>query len=572
MSTHYVLTYVTDTVIVFGVNVRCLVDRLNGVTAVCCVPVVVGIGRPVFSVIGMFAVNSANVTFAVVVIVLVRKLSFHGNIVLALSELEPVISIVLFVFGLALRMVTELISAIVANTVVVIIAFGVKSLKLCGNLVLTVGKGEPVVSFVLVVYGFALRMLTNLISAHVTNAVVSFKVYVLGFILLIVSYRMSTFNGVPVSRSAFFVYPLGFVKLVITELIFTNVTNTVVVFITVLVSGLSVLGDNRVVTGKLVPVMSFVLVIYVFFIGVIAHNVSALFTDTVVYRAFVVALSLHICSGVSADRRMPVTGFVISPHVRVEGVVLTAHIISARVTLAVFLALAVSLVYVSSLVNAGNVVSAGCSVPVILTVGCPSVALCIGVYVVVIPSADVTNAVIVDIGMIAFVLNWNSVVTVYSVPMLCIVVAPLRLVSVYVIVVPSADVAYSVVCFIYVSAVTAFNVVFAGRSIPMMRSIVGVIGLIGVLVIVVPFAHVTNTVVVLVLVRLAILGFYVTVTGGKEIVVSLVVGILFGIFVRAEYVIASFDVAFAIIVCVLVGTFYGSAAFVAFKILVLVLV
>lgn len=181
-----------------------------------------------------------------------------------------------------------------------------------------------------------------------------------------------------------------------------------------------------------------------------------------------VTLSFHgaVRSIVTADGRLPVLFLVPFPNFFVDSVIGTANVVFANVTFSV-----VVFVNVIGNINSGNVVSAVCSVPMLFLVGRPSV---------------------------------------------CVV-------CMLVIVVPGANVADTVGVFINVRAVSIFYVVLTGGSVPVMRSIVSVVGLIGVLVIVVPFAHVANAVVVLVLVRLAVLGVYVTVTGGKEIVVSLVV-------------------------------------------------
>ena len=230
VSAEYVLTYVTDAVVISGVNVILNVDGSNCVTAASRVVVVVLVVRPILCIKAMLTVLTANGTYAVVILVVVKRLEGLGNYVGTFGELKPVMSCVKVILVLALRMLTELIETNIADTVVVLVTVGVESLKLCGNLVLALGKLKPVVSLVRGVDVLALRMLTYLISAHVTSAVVSFNVGMLCFILLIVFYVMSTYGGMPMRCSAFLVCPSGIVKLVLAELIVTNVADAVVAF------------------------------------------------------------------------------------------------------------------------------------------------------------------------------------------------------------------------------------------------------------------------------------------------------------------------------------------------------
>ena len=251
-------------------------------------------------------------------------------------------------------------------------------------------------------------------------------------------------------------------------------------------------------------------------------NVAVIVFTHSTYDTFLVplvTLSFHgaVRSIVTADGRLPVLFLVPFPNFFVDSVIGTANVVFANVTFSV-----VVFVNVIGNINSGNVVSAVCSVPMLFLVGRPSVCL-VCMLVIVVPGANVTDAVVIEVGVLTLVLNVDGVRTAYVVPMLSFVVRPLCLIGVLVIVVPGANVADTVDVFINVRAVSIFYVVLTGGSVPVMRSIVSVVGLIGVLVIVVPFAHVANAVVVLVLVRLAVLGVYVTVTGGKEIVVSLVV-------------------------------------------------
>lgn len=514
MCAHYVLAYVTDTVVVKSVNVRRLVDRLNGVTAVCCVPVVVSIRGPVLSIKGVLAVNSANVTVTVVVTVLVKRLSFYGNYVVTLGKLEPVMGCILFVFGIALGVRAECELTNVTDTVCICVTVGVKSLKRSGNLVLALCKLVPVVVFVVRVFVIKLRMVTHLILTNVAKTVVAFFVYVISYVLLVNLYGMVTCRSVPVSCFVF--NPLGFVKLVVAELILTNVTDTVVTFfIYVRYNVRDVIG----VTGVSVPVAfstGFPNVL-VKFVNVIA-NVGAHSTcDAFAVHLVTLSFGSTVGSIVSAYGGMPVLFIIKSPYFFVVYVVRSTYVVFTNVAFAV-----VVFIKVLCNINSGNVVSAASCMPMFFFVRGPIYRI-VSVLVIVVPSTNVTETIVIDVKVITFCLNVYRVITVRIVPVLVFIVRPFGFVCMNVVIIPRTYVADTVVCLIHVSAVAALNVVSTGRCIPVMSSIVGVSRLIGVLMVVIPFANVTNAVVVSILVSFAILGIYVTVTGRKEIVVSFVV-------------------------------------------------
>ena len=158
----------------------------------------------------------------------------------------------------------------------------------------------------------------------------------------------------------------------IAVLIITYVTYTVKVFVAIRVRGLSVSRNYSMSTRELVPVVSCIVVVYVFTDDrMLAGYVSAFLTNTVVDLTVVVALSFHISGRVSADRGVPVTGFVPTPYVRVEGVVTCTYNVFANVTYTVFLTVCIKLIYVSGYVS-DNVVSAGSGMPVLCSVRDPT--------------------------------------------------------------------------------------------------------------------------------------------------------------------------------------------------------
>ena len=302
--------------------------------------------------------------------------------------------------------------------------------------------------------------------------------------------------------------------------------------------------------------------------------VSALFAYTVLYGAVIVTLSFHSgdIGGMSAYRRMPVTYFVPLPNVRIESMVGTAHVVSADVAFAIVVAESVNFVFVSFIINGRNVMSAYRSMPVTCFVSCPCITFCITMLVTVIPGANITDTVVVDVGMGTLVLGVYRVSAGRLIPVLGIVNGPFFLIGVYVVVVPSAVIAKSVAVSVQMLGETLLNTVSAGGSIPVVSQVVGVIFLIGVSVVVVPRTNVANAVVIEVGVLSLVLRFYITVAGVAEKVMSLVVGIFFLVFVGTECIIADFNIAFTVVVKVLVTAFYLSVALVALKVFILVLV
>ena len=90
--------------------------------------------------------------------------------------------------------------------------------------------------------------------------------------------------------------------------------------------------------------------------------------------------------------------------------------------------------------------------------------------------------------------------------------------------------------------------------------------------IVIPCTTVTYTVVVFILVKLLVLGLYVTVTGVFEEMILVIVRIFVGKIMLAENVIASANVAFTVVIFVLVLAVNLFSAEVAFEVFVVIYV
>ena len=238
-----------------------------------------------------------------------------------------------------------------------------------------------------------------------------------------------------------------------------SVTDTVVVFVSVRSKAL----DSRgVITSRSVPVIISVVRPF-FFVGMLVSGVvSAMGTDHILVKGM--SRSLHKCVCVSAKGRTPVRRFVPLPKVRIEGVVL-AYYVFAFVTKSV-----VVLVGVSLRVHIGNVVSAVCCVPVIVLILRPFCS--VGMLVIVVPSASVTDTVVVIVGVSGNVLLY-VVSAACRVPVILVVVRPGRFIYVSVIVIPVTVVADTVVVIVVVISKRALlDVVTAGNLVPVLIVVV----------------------------------------------------------------------------------------------------
>jgi hypothetical protein len=154
-------------------------------------------------------------------------------------------------------------------------------------------------------------------------------------------------------------------------------------------------------------------------------------------------------------------------------------------------------VYVSRLVGNGNVVSAYSIVPVIGLIKGPSII--VGVLVIVVPRASVALAIVVLIIVKSLFGRLNVMGTGGIAPVENGVEGPFFRIGVHVIVVPSASVTDAVCVYVIVRGfVFGFNVVSAGNRLPVVNRIVRPFCSIGVLVVEVPLtkSDVTDSVVI----------------------------------------------------------------------------
>ena len=148
LAAYVVATCITEAVIVF-VCVSYHSVFGNYVAASELVPVVSLVGFVyVITYDGMLTVNTADLTYTVVVVIGVRSLSVCGNFVVALGEAIPVMSSIFVEHLGILRMRAELVEANVANAVAVAVAVLVESLENVRNYVLTFCELVPVIIFV----------------------------------------------------------------------------------------------------------------------------------------------------------------------------------------------------------------------------------------------------------------------------------------------------------------------------------------------------------------------------------------------------------------------------------------
>jgi hypothetical protein len=154
---------------------------------------------------------------------------------------------------------------------------------------------------------------------------------------------------------------------------------------------------------------------------------------------------------------MPMLFIIISPYFFVVYVVRSTYVVFTNVAFTV-----VVFIKVLCNINSGNVVSAASCMPMVLFVRGPIYRI-VSVLVIVVPSTNVTETIVIDVKVITFCLNVYRVITVRIVPVLVFIVRPFGFVRMNVVIIPRTYVADTVVCLIHVSAVAALNIVSAGR-------------------------------------------------------------------------------------------------------------
>ena len=215
-----------------------------------------------------------------------------------------------------------------------------------------------------------------------------------------------------------------------------------------------------------------------------------------------------------------------------------------------------------------DIVSAGGLIPVIFCIEFPEVFV-VGMFMAVVPCANVAVTVVVCINVISLVFYVNAVITGNCVPVIGFILCPFLRECVLVIVVPKATVADTVVVSITVCfKVLTCNVVSAGNCIPVIILVVRPFSSKSVLVVVVPFANIAYAIVVFINVLFLVLRLDVAFADGLKIVVGSVVRVFVVEFVLTENVIAGFDVAFTVVIVISVDASYIHAALIALEIFV----
>ena len=243
-------------------------------------------------------------------------------------------------------------------------------------------------------------------------------------------------------------------------------------------------------TGRSKPVVSSIATVFGFVIGVFAdHRASACVTEFV--AIFVEVLGL-ICNGLLGMRTgnfVPVVLSVIGPILRVR---MFAELLRTNRTESVAFFIGVSFLALRL-----YVVSAGNCVPVVEKIN--SILFSIGVLVVVVPLASVTDTVIVFVSVSCLAGNFNGVRAGYVMPVIVLIVRPAFSVGVFVVVVPLASITDTVVVFVSVIRLES-NVdgVSTCNFFPVIVFIVRPVCSIGMFVVEVPLASVTDTIVVFV--------------------------------------------------------------------------
>ena len=215
-------TSFADSVVVF-VNVSCLI-AYNAMSACCFVPVIIVIVRPISRVcVLVIVVPSASVADTVVVFVSMKCLVSNLYCVSTSNCMPVIISIVRPIFSIFM-LVIVVPSATFADTVVVFI--GVSCLVSTLNVV-SAGYSVPVI-VVVVSPILSIGVSTELIFAYLTEAVVVF----IGVSCLVSALNvMSAGNSVPVLGCI--VRPFGSIGVSVIVVPATSITYTVVVFVKV---------------------------------------------------------------------------------------------------------------------------------------------------------------------------------------------------------------------------------------------------------------------------------------------------------------------------------------------------
>ena len=547
------LTNVAETVVVL-VCVSCLIGNLTGVVTDGCVPVVNFVVSPILGELVFAELLLTNFAEAVVVFVGMSgsRLSYVVSTGCFVVVLVKVVCPIAFVIGMGVIVVPK---TSVTDTVVVFV--NVSSLESYLDIVST-GNFLPVV-FCIVRPVFSVGVVVVVVPlASVTDTVV---VFVSVSCLILGLGYVSAVCSLPV---VFCIMRPGFVVGMLAELILTNVTYTVVVLVDVVFGSC---GYNAMtsVTGCFLPVLFAIGLEFVGIYVLVSAVITASGTKDTVLGVEGVSCSFHVCGCVTALRRTPVSGFIHSPFCRVVDFVVVTYNVFANVAESVS---AVFYVNVCRGVLACDGVSASRCVPVVILVEAPEVFV-VGVLVSAIPFANVTGAVVVSVYVSCKILIVKIVSTSNCMPVVLIVGGPLGAVGVLVVVVPKTSVTDTVVIRIGMrSEVLSFYGVITCSSIPVILCIVRPVGGVGVLVVVVPFAYVTDRVIVLICVLFLILRIDVASAGGLKVVVALVVRVFFVVFVLTENVVACFNIAFAVVIVILVRTGYVSLALIALKVFV----
>ena len=204
--------------------------------------------------------------------------------------------------------------------------------------------------------------------------------------------------------------------------VFANVTKTVVVLISVR-RGINVV--NVVSAVRSVPVIGFVLRPFGSILVSMIVVPGTYVADTVV--VFVKVESLILLYVVVTGRIVPVIGFIVSPvgRVGVSVIVVPAALVTDTVSI---------IILVDTQVSVRDAVTAGNVAPVLVVVVRPGGF--VGMSMIVIVLADVADGIVVRINVSRLIHNGYIVCTSYLVPVVVFVVGPIKIVFVLVIVIP----------------------------------------------------------------------------------------------------------------------------------------
>ena len=199
--------------------------------------------------------------------------------------------------------------------------------------------------------------------------------------------------------------------------------------------------------------------------------------------------------------------------------------------------LVVILVRVSRYVDTVNLMSAGSCVPVVGLIHSPLFCI-VGMLVVIVPCASVTNAVVVGIGMLCLILNVNGMTAGNCEPVVGSIVRPLGSIGVSMTARVSTGIASAVVVSVSVCALSILYRVTAGCCVPVVGLVCTPLGCIGMLVVAGVLTYVTNTVIILVRV-VGIVCLFVGATAGSGVPVSFLVrrpGVSISMLTRLGYI------------------------------------